>query len=490
MKRALQRSGSLAVCFELLFAIAALGFGVANVFAQQTAPLSASKIRQAVTLYQGGQLQTAKTLLAEVDPKDPDYGLARCYNALCMYDLKDYRGYIKEMDNPIVEKAVVSGPVRSELEYRRIGALFYFRRFDDILSRAQSFQNLSTNSVQIQAVNEYRLATLFERGMKKAQEASWSKDPEKVQVRWTEAQTNLNDFLTRASAIMATNSAYRALTNRSLGQEIWAARITLGDEKKVEDKVVAQDAAVRERFGLMRIRLYQKLRENDIDDNLQIIGDFLNEFPASVSRQEVEFAKASYSFKRVEREYTKAETAERAGDKALAVQLRNSVKRDMETFRSLQPQAVVDKASGIEMTDILEMRSDLLHSYLLEKDFVQVISQADKFISESRPGDQCWVLAMAHKGIAFLSMPKPQFDDAAAALDRVIACGFKDEPHNDYYVILAAKWRIQLAKLQSDGIKAIALFRWVEQSNCRKNLRQEFLNSYKDFVMPPGGLQQ
>ena len=71
-----------------------------------------------------------------------------------------------------------------------------------------------------------------------------------------------------------------------------------------------------------------------------------------------------------------------------------------------------------------------------------------------------------------------QTNEAGAVLDDVLAQGFKNNPHNDHFMMAVAKWRIYLAQKAGDKGKAVQVVRWVNGSNCSKKSKAKFLKAY------------
>jgi hypothetical protein len=462
----------------LLLAIFTFVSLCSHALAQPTASANAAvadELTDAINLLNEGKPQEASKLIATIPPDNPEYPAAQCYQALCLYELKDFPGFLKQMESPAITKAAMIPDVGKDLALKYIDALFKYRKFEQLLPQIELFQNDYPDSPQLPVVAEYQMATLFERGMKKAIEAGGLKNQNQFDKRWTEAQTNLKEFLSLASSFQGTN--YSFLSERVLKEEVWSARITLADDQAALADIPAQDTAARARFSFLRIQLAERLHRDRVDQNLQLMADYLGKFPESDDRKRVEFNMAEFSFRKGEQLSVEANAAEQSGDTNTAGEKRASASQFFEQMRSLQSQIVTNRAAGIEESDVLDSREDLLYSYYLEKNYGSLLSLTSSMISESKPGDMNWIMGKLYTGIALTSMPGPKTTEAAVVLDEVLALGFKNKPQNDHYVLSAAKWRIYVAQRSGDKNKAVQLVLWVYSGNCTKNIKTEFLKT-------------
>src|SRR5207249_1484767 len=117
--------------------------------------LRAGTLDDAIALLNGGQPEQAKQLIATIGQDQPDYGAAQCYNALCLYALGDYRGFLKQLDSAAVKQATIGADVREDLAFKQIDALFRYRRFEDLLPRLRAFQQAYPTSPRIRPLKEY-----------------------------------------------------------------------------------------------------------------------------------------------------------------------------------------------------------------------------------------------------------------------------------------------------------------------------------------------
>lgn len=181
--------------FFFLAIILVCGGLVAYVVAQQAAPANPeTKLTQAYALINSGEPQAAQELLATIAETDPDFAAAKHYKALTLAVAKDRLGFLKSLEKLPTTPVRLPREVETDLAAHRIEALFFYRNFEEMLPRALAFQEENADSPHADAVREYLLAGLFERGLKKTFEAGKLKD-EKFQQRWTEGRANLEQFL-------------------------------------------------------------------------------------------------------------------------------------------------------------------------------------------------------------------------------------------------------------------------------------------------------
>jgi hypothetical protein len=452
----------------------------AHVFAQPSDSANAAnadKLGEAINLLNGGKPKEASALLAMIDPDDPEYSAAQCYRALCLYELKDFPRFMKQMESPAIKEAAITPEIGKDLALKHIDTLFKYRKFEQALPQIEKFQNDYPASPQLPVVAEYQLATLFERGMKKAIEASALKDQSQCSNRWTEAKANLGEFLPAASAFKSTN--YVFLSNRILKEDVWVARMVLGDEQAAFAEIPAKDTNALERFSFLRFQLYvERLHPDRVDQNLKLMADYLEKYPASDDRARVEYIMAEFSFRKGKQLIVAADAAEQSGKTNGVAGMRATASQLFKQMRSLQSQVVTNKTARIEESDVLKSREDVLYSYYLEKNCDYLLSATSSMISESKPGDMNWIVAKLYNGIALTSLPAPKMTDGAAVLDDVLAQGFKNNPHNDHYILSAAKWRIYIALKSGDKGKAEQLVLWVNGANCTKKDKAEFIKNY------------
>jgi hypothetical protein len=472
---------NLAIRLSVLLALGAL---TAYVLAQPVPPVAtekkpATKLDEAVALLIKDSPQQAKELLATVEASDPEYEAAQRYHALCLYELKDYSGFTNAVASFEINAPVVPPEVQEDLAFKQIDVLFRFRKFfDEIFPKIQTFRAEHPVSERLGAVTEYQLAALYERGIKKACEAEKQfQDTNLFNALWAESKANFEEFVSLASSFPGTN--YSILPKRVFQEDLWGARLALGDDAGVFGEIPVKDAATREKASLLRVRQHYRIhKDTHIDKNIQLMSDFLKDFPESSACKRVEYDLANVNFLGGEQLWKEADAAEKAGDTKTAGKKRAAAGKYLQSARSLQSEVVADKAAGIETFDVLDLREDLLRSYYWEQDYAGIKAQTASLLAGSKPGETEWLLGKVYDGIVSSRAVPPKLSEAAATFDEVLAFGFKNNHRNDHLVILAARWRISVARRSGDPEKAAAIVRWVQASDCSQNLKTDFLKEY------------
>src|SRR5207249_2139386 len=155
----------------------------------------------------------------------------------------------------------IPAAVREDLSVKQVEAYFFFRKFDAALPQIENLQRGYLSSPHRQALTEYKLASLYERAMKKCQEASLMKEGEGFDKRWAEAQTNLQAFAALVQTYQGTN--YQVLADRTLKGEILTTRVMRSTNAALVIQEVKQQLpndAEREQFSFMILRLFRKVQ--------------------------------------------------------------------------------------------------------------------------------------------------------------------------------------------------------------------------------------
>ena len=451
----------------------------------QTVGDASGRLQEAVTLLDQGQPQAAQALLATIGPFDPNYAQAMGYSAVCLYQTNRLK-FLKIMQSPQLQLTNLSDPLRQELAYDQIDALFSYRQFEKLLPKLQDFVTQYTNSPLLHTALEYQMATWYERGMKKIEEASGSSDPKVFQRRYPDGQSNLVDFLHLAATLNETN--YQVLPKRSLVHEIWKAEIALGADQQAQDETPSAD---REDEAFLNLRLYENYLQprkvwsaQTTEDNLRRMTNFLNEFPDSKHSKRVRFDMAAISFPMVESLYNSAVNAQGHHDTNAATADRLKAQAYLQLTESLTNEFYVDKAAGIAADDVLGAQADLLHGYYLGKNYAKMLDMTAVLITNSTPGDLTWLMAKTYRGTVFQGEDPPDLKQAAAELDDVLAYGFDQKAEHDHWVLAATCFRISIARRSGDQAKAAALYKWVQGSNCKKDQKAWFLKDWSDVLIP------
>ncbi len=450
--------------------IMACGGLVAYVLAQQAAPAHPeSKLSLAETLIQAGQPEAARELLATIPANDPEYAAGKHYDALALATTQDRLGFLNAMEKLPALPANVSPAVALELTVRHIEALSFYRKFEELLPKALTFQEQHADAPDAAAVREHLLAGLFERGLKKTFEAGKLKD-EKFQQRWTEGRANLEQFLALAAAFPVTN--YTVLPKRNLRDDLWRARVILGDEATALAEITAQNAAEREKFSLLRVLLYPKIQPNYADLNLHRMSNFLAQFPESRSRVKVEFEMANVALLEGERLVSKARLTPDAKTAAVP---RAAAVTYLELAQGLFPRVVEDKEAGIGATELREARVRMLRVFYAQDDWASLSERAAQLLADA-PEEKEWLVIKLYAAAGLARERK--LTEAASAFDEVLAIGFRGTPSYDGLLISAARWRIRVARQSGDDAAARRVVEQVRNADCYGSIKRTFLEKF------------
>jgi hypothetical protein len=454
------------------------------VLAQNTGTNSAPpKLNQAITLLNSGDSQGAIDLINTIPQQDSDFSAAQCYKALCFYALGNKKDFWKTLDPTNVQQALSKLDIREDVFVKQMDVFLFYGKFDSLVGKISEFETNYPSSVRLPVVQEYRLAGLVERAVKKSRDASRSKDDGQRNQHLQVASTNIQEFMSRVGAWPRTN--YAALTNRSLREDVWVARLLSGDGDKALAEIPVQDVAGREKFNLLHLELNADLQRDEIDANLQRLAEFQKEFPSPINQMRVNKTAAELNFRKGRVLSLQAEAAEKAGDKQTAATNRSLASQYFGAQRLAQQIVTVNETAGITADQVLETREDFLYSFYLEKDYEHLSSLLSSMITESKPGDLNWILAKLYTGIYLASQEPAQNDAAGKAFDEVLASGFKEEHHNDRLLTEAAKWRFHLYIQSSNYSQARELVRSVVNSQCRRDYRVAFSNQFSTVLSVP-----
>lgn len=463
--------------------VLALGTLCVYVFAQQTSSVDTTSgttdtLATAITLIDVGDPEDALGVIADIPATDPQYAVGQCYQAVALFDLDDYQAFLKQIEQPEVQNAVIAPDLRQDLAFKEIEALFHFRRLDDVVAKAQAFQTQNAGSSQLGAVSEYQMAALFERGMKKLTDVSKTQDTNEITLHAKDAQLTLSNFLALASNC----AGYGVLTNRALKEDVWRARIMLGDGAVALTQISKTNVADLEKFSLLRIRLSARLHPLDWDQNFALRTNFIATFPNSTSRKRIEFDTADVCFPIAKKLCVEADAADSAGYTQLASSKRASAQQYLQMQRSLLSGLVPDAQLGIEEWDLLELREDLLYGYYLQKDFATLTQSASSMVTNSPQGSAEWMLGTFFTGVVAFNQSPRDTATATSAFDSILAQGFRNKADHDHIVVSAAMWRVRLALNIGNIQKAREIVMWVQNSGCKKNIKADFLKQYAGMV--------
>ena len=471
----------------LLLGLAALLAGAAGVTlvrAQRTAAPRATPgpLATALTCYEAGQFELARQQFAAVATNDAAYPLALAYDALCRYELcrakgkNQYQWFLNALNGRAWgDDALLPPALREELAFKEVDARYRRWRFGDdaVAEAAGRFLALFPASAQRGAAAEYAVAGRWERGLDLLSETSYHA-AEHWQDCWTNGLANLEQFLQAAAKLPA--GGYGHLTERSLERDLAAAVLLIAGEPGRLGEVAAGDAVTRERLGLVRVVLQQRLHPEQVEENLDALAAFVAELertPASSQRRLVEKRLANFGFVTGEWLYKRA-----GGDAAQ----RAAGSEYFEMARALQERLVATWPSGADEDGLRALWHARFDSYCWENKNAALLAEAAGLRTNS-PGSRLWLLGRWYEGIGLTRTDPPQSAAAAAAFEEVMGWGFapaaaKDQRGRDALVLGATRWRIGLAMQARDHAKVRALMQWVEQSSCEAKLKEEFQQAY------------
>lgn len=474
----------LIIKLAVIFGVSAIVvYVVAQTFVVQR---QADKLTAALAVLGQGDVQQAKELLTAIGPGEPAYPAAQRYLAICVHEAGDWRGFLKLTEQMDLSAPVVPREIREELAYRQIDALFKARKFEELLPRISAFQQTYPGSTKLPGVIEYQLAALFERGMKKAFEAAKLTDPNKSAARRAEAEANLQSFVGLVSQLGV--GEYKVLPKRDLQREVWSAQIALGREQALLAGIPVHQTALREALSLVRIELLENLRPKQFDEVLQLMQQFLNDFPQSTNRMRVEYKMLRLSFRAGEALAKEASALERAGDFESAGAKRAAARRYFEIIRSGKDRIIPDPRGGISESDLSDLRREYLGSYYWTGEYTELERHANEQLQWAGFGGGDWLSGKVWLGIALAVQGGARLAEAAVVLDEVLGRGFSGnscDAEEDSAVMSAAKWRVYVALQQREVPKANQIAAWVQSANCARHLKADFEKVYKSLIGEP-----
>jgi hypothetical protein len=471
----LKKIAHLHRCVGWLFAVA-LACGLA-------ATARAGTMDDAVALYNAGKYQQARELCITVAKQASDYPLAEYYNALCLYELKDYKKFLRKVESVETNKLAIDAKQKEHLASKYIDAAYRARRFDLVLPRIEAFWKDYPGSPHTGELLEYKIAALFEWGQKKAYEAGILKDEAQAQKRRDEAKASLQGFL--AQALLLEDDRYRIVDNRNLEQDIFAARVMLGDEQAAVAELPLLGAEDQEKYSRLRIALHNRNSAGDIGNNIQMMEDFIWRFPNSISIPRMRFDLASLNFQRGADLCDAAAQLENSGDQQAAAQKLAGAKPSFARMRQLYDKIDVDETNGIKRSDFLDLQKDFLLSFVLEENFDGLFQATNAMIAKYPAGDLSWAVAKLYEGIGLMKQIPPNLGKAAAAFDAVMSIGLCNQVEHDKLYVRAVYWRFFMAHADGDNARADALLRSVLNGNCEKGIKERMRSDLAKYINPP-----
>ena len=435
--------------FYVALLTVALVFIAARVLTQTPAPTDSSVLlAEAIALLAEDKPQDALAVIDGISATDAAYNVAQSYKALCLYALGDKKGFWKTLDPKPVRDAIPAA-IKEDVWVKQMDAFLQFGKFESLTRKLNEFAEGYPASARMAQVEQYQLAGLFEKGRKVARDAFRSTEDERFDAHWRVAQTNLQQFVQAAARF----SDYTALPGRSLQDDVWVARLLLGEEAALLAEVT--DKAGQEQLTLLRLELAVDLERESVDANLERLEEFLSAFPEPAERERVEKAAAILHFR-----------------KGRQLALSGEAEQAREYFAAQR---------ALEDQDVA-MLEDRLYSLMLEADFKTLAALTTAVTASSSPGELEWMEGKLFD--AFGAISQARTNEAVVVLDDVIgtAATFKDDKAQDRLLLNAVKWQIHLALASGDRTKAETLARWVQHSDCPKHYKFPFLKDHLSLL--------
>ncbi len=293
----------------------------------------------------------------------------------------------------------------------------------------------------------------------------------------------MGQFLSQARS--SPTNDYAVLQDRSLDEDLQVALVVLGGEPAALANIPVRDAVQRERYGLMRVGLHQKLHPEAWEQNLQMLAECrttLQAMPPTRDRARLTRNLASFGFRTGER--LCAEAAGIPPEDALRITTKRAVaSRYFQAARATQRQLATEKwsRSRTSPTDMALLWVAAFNSYYCERDYDNLMAATTAQLTNSAPGSPNWLAAKLYQGVALAHQTPPQPEMAARAFEELFSYGFRGVERNaahDHLLLSAARWRIRLALNAGDPTTALRLVQWVEQGNCARDLKRKFLKDH------------
>jgi hypothetical protein len=274
------------------------------------------------------------------------------------------------------------------------------------------------------------------------------------------------------------------LRDRSLAEDLQVALAMLGGEPAALAEIPVRDAERRERYGLMRVGVHQKLKPEAWQENLQLLAAFeaeLQTFPASPRRPRVEYDLARLAFRAGERLWQ--ENAGALPSEAQTVEAKRvGASRYFAPVCALAERFVVNEAAGVGPAERAWVRQMWFATFYYAQDYAGLKAAAGTELAQTKPGELDWLRAKVFSGIALYRQTPSQRDAAAAAFEEALAYGFRNENEYDVMITDAVNWRMQLAMMADDKVKVRELFDWVKRSQCEAKAKAKFFQDRRDYA--------
>ena len=466
-----------------------LTLAFATVSIRLLAQQSADTLEPALALYQQGELRQAQALFAAVNSNDVAYATAQAYDALCRYEIcrleetNGYSWFLNALKSPTLQQATLSPELREDLAFKEIDARYRSRLFGSIatIPLIASFQQGYPTSAHAAAMTEFKLAAWFERGMQRLFGASLD-DTKRFRKTWTNGIAHLEQFLSLTKDLPAQD--YAVLTDRSLAEDLQIALALMSQEPGALAEIPVRDAVNRQRYGLIRVALHQKLHPEASEQNLQLLADAsvdLQKFPASRERARMKRQLAGFAFRTGERFCAEAAGMPPTDLQTIAAK-RTLASRYFQSARAVHSQMAKLDWSSTSPTDTALFWMDLFNSYHFERDYAGLMTVALAQLTNSAPGKPKWLAAKIFQGVALNHQDPPQRAAAAAAFEEVMSYGLdasRKRTTQDHLLLYAARWRIHLALTADDHTTASNIVQWVAQSAGDPELKEKFLTDHR-----------
>ncbi|MCX7722462.1 MAG: hypothetical protein N2379_05305 [Verrucomicrobiae bacterium] len=264
-------------------------------------------------------------------------------------------------------------------------------------------------------------------------------------------------------------------------EDIFVARLALGDEQAALREIQFRDLATREKLSLLRLKLYLKLHAGQVEKLLELMNQFVNEFPASTNRVRIEYEMADLSFEAAERAWLEVRDVARENATQVAKKW-SDVRRNQALGREIAGRLLRQKGAGLETQDYLHLWQDYLLSYYIQGDYSGLAAQTAVLLADAEVGSLGWVMGKVNEGVVLACSDPPRSREAGELFDQVMSLGFRNKPAYDQWITCAAKWHVCLALRDGNRAEAEATAHWVENSSCSKTLKQDFLRVYRSLI--------
>lgn len=436
------------------------------------------KIEQAADLISAGKITEARAILATIPEESPEYRIGKFYDAVAIHTLDDQIGFLRALEALPQDSADVPPEVAEDMAWREVQSLHFIRKFEVMLPKARSFGAKFPDSRHQAVVNELLIVGLFDRGIKKTEDACRSNDEEVFNKRWPEAKSNLEEFL----ALYASNGivSYQFQPKRNLQQDVLVARLSLGEHNVLLSEIPETDKESREKIGFLRLRLYQELQKTETDKNIQMAENFIEQFPNSIHRKRVEYELAGVLLSGGEKMSTEARCA---NDRELVKTKRESADRYLnyagELYRSIRE----DREAGISSADVQQSQVAMVRIAFAKEDWDGLSESAESLVSKSAPKGKLALIAKLYDGAGKVRQGKLM--EGAKILDEVLQFEFQNTPSIDGLLISAAGWRIRAARESGEKDTINRVISLVQKSQCASSIKRTFMKNFTLEVSHP-----